>query len=234
MKKPLIGVFSLWDEKKESLWMLPNYLNGLRDAGALPVIFPLGIEEEDALQLYELCDGFLFTGGHDVDPALYGEERADVCGVLCESRDRIERVIFRRAYEEDMPMLGICRGFQLINVLLGGTLYQDLAAQLPESIDHRMKPPYDQKWHTVSIEKGGLLEKYTMQKTLGVNSCHHQGIKTLAPGLRVEATAPDGLVEAVSCQNRKFLLAVQWHPEFNYHVELSSMKIFQQFVESCK
>lgn len=233
LKKPVIGVFSLWDDEKESIWMLPGYLDGLRCAGAIPVILPLDVPRADARRLYELCDGFLFTGGHDVNPALYGQEALEICGSICEKRDNIERMFFHWAYAEDKPMLGICRGVQLMNVLLGGTLYQDLKQQLPGALDHRMKPPYDGVCHQVDLEPNGFLYTLLGRESFGVNSCHHQGVCRVAPALRVEATAPDGLVEALSCPAHRFLVAVQWHPEFNYEKDAVSAALFEAFVGSC-
>lgn len=234
MKKPIIGVFSLWDDEKESLWMLPGYLNGLRAAGAVPLILPMELDEAEALQLYALCDGLLFTGGHDVDPARYGAEQSPLCGTVCRERDALEALLFRRAFEEDKPVLGICRGLQLINVLLGGTLYQDLNAELPGALDHHMTAPYDRVYHEVRIEQGGMLHALLGAEKLGVNSYHHQGVREGAVGLRLEATAPDGLIEALSCPERRFLLAVQWHPEFNFRTEPTSEKLFRAFVKSCE
>lgn len=233
VKKPVIGVIPLWDEQKDSIWMLPGYLDGLREGGGLPVVLPLEPEEEDMDQLYELCDGLLFTGGHDVDPALYGENPFPQCGALCASRDRLEAALFRRAFDEDKPVLGICRGLQLLNVLLGGTLYQDLPSQLPGAMEHHMSPPYDRVCHQVALKEGGRLRALLGIEALGVNSYHHQGVRVLAPCLQTEGVAPDGLVEAASCPDRRFCVAVQWHPEFNYRTEPTSAALFRAFVEAC-
>ncbi|WP_455581151.1 gamma-glutamyl-gamma-aminobutyrate hydrolase family protein [Dysosmobacter sp.] len=234
MKKPVIGVMPLWDDRLESLWMLPGYLDGLRQAGALPVILPLETEEADIRQLYGLCDGLLFTGGHDVDPALYGAAPLPECGPPCRRRDALEASLFRLALEAGTPVLGICRGLQLINALLGGTLYQDLPTQRPGSVSHVMRPPYDRVIHPVALEAGGTLHRLTGQAALGVNSYHHQGIRTLAPALRADACAPDGLIEAVTCPEHPFLLAVQWHPEFSFRRDGASQAIFRAFVQSCQ
>ena len=233
MKKPVIGVMPLWDDEKNSIWMLPDYLDGLRDAGAIPVIFPLDADEAEAQQLYELCDGLLFTGGHDSDPALYGQEIKSTCGTLCLRRDALESELFRLGYEGKKPMLGICRGCQLFNILLGGTLYQDLPTEHPGDVPHRMTTPYDRAIHPVAVTEGSLLHRITGCSEIGVNSYHHQGIWELGPGLQAEAVAPDGLVEAVSCPDHPFLLAVQWHPEY-LKSHPSSAAMFRAFVDSCK
>ena len=211
MKKPLIGVIPLWDGEKNSIWMLPDYLDGLRSAGALPVVLPLEADEADIRQLYTLCDGLLFTGGQDVDPALYGEEPSPRCGVPCPRRDALEAGLFRLAMAEGTPMLGICRGLQLMNVLLGGTLYQDLPTEHPSPIPHVMKPPYDRPCHTVRLAEGGTLRRLTGREELGVNSYHHQAVRRLAPSLRAEA----------------------WSPEFSFRSDPAGAAIFRALVEHC-
>ena len=120
MEKPIIGVTPLWDEEKNSYWMLPGYLEGVKEAGAIPVILPLTTNGADIAQLVDLCDGFLFTGGQDVDPQLYGEAMEPFCGELCPARDALEQELLRQALERDKPILGICRGIQFLNAALGG------------------------------------------------------------------------------------------------------------------
>lgn len=141
MKKPVIAVTPLWDDRLESIWMLPGYLDGLRAAGALPLTVPLEADEDDARQIFDLCDGLLLTGGHDVDPALYGQAPESFCAPPCPRRDALERTLFSLFRQGGKPILGICRGVQLINALMGGTLYQDLPAQKPAVLPHVMKPP---------------------------------------------------------------------------------------------
>ena len=129
MKKTVVGVTPLWDGERDSYWMLPGYLEGLELAGALPITLPLTQDEQDISQLVSLCDGFLFTGGQDVSPALYGEKPRQACGETCEKRDAFEQRLFAQALEQDKPMLRICRGIQFFNACLGGTLYQDLPTE---------------------------------------------------------------------------------------------------------
>ncbi|MDR2759408.1 MAG: gamma-glutamyl-gamma-aminobutyrate hydrolase family protein [Spirochaetaceae bacterium] len=235
MEKPLIGVVPLWDEKKDSLWMLPGYMEGILQAGGLPLMLPLTAGKEALRQLAGLCAGFLFTGGHDIFPGLYGAEVLPCCGPICEERDAMERTLFSVAVlEQDKSALGICRGIQLFNVLLGGTLYQDLPAQLPGSaLSHQQKPPYDRPVHRVKITQGSPLHELLGLDTLEVNSSHHQGIADLAPELVPMARAEDGLIEAVRMKDKTFVWAVQWHPEFA-PAEESSRKLFSAFVETCR
>ena len=234
IKKPLIGVVPLWDETKDSYWMLPGYMDGLTQAGGLPIILPLTDDQNEIHQLAGLCDGFLFTGGHDVSPEMYGEEALPECGVICPARDNMETALLKEALALGNPVLGICRGIQLLNIALGGTLYQDLPMQRSSMICHRQEPPYDVPSHTVSVAHGTPLASVLGVEELAVNSCHHQGIKDLAAGLQLMASAPDGLVEAVCLPNAGFVWAVQWHPEFFPRLDEPSQKIFRAFVQAAE
>jgi putative glutamine amidotransferase len=235
MHKPMIGVVPLYDEKKESYWMLPGYMKGIEVVGGIPVMLPLSTDKETILTLAETFDGFLFTGGHDVDPNLYGERAEAVCGRPCEERDLMEAILFERAVALDKPILGICRGIQLFNALLGGTLYQDLPSQFhgEKQIVHKQNPPYDQPVHMVTIEKDSPLFTILKEELVMVNSYHHQGIKDLAEPLACAATAEDGLIEAVTMPGKRFVLAVQWHPEFLFKKDDKNLELFEAFVYSC-
>ena len=233
MKKPIIGVTPLWDEEKNSYWMLPGYLEGLKEAGGVPIILPLTADGTDIARLVDLCDGFLFTGGQDVSPRLYGEAMKPTCGELCPARDAMEWELLRRSLERDKPILGICRGLQFLNVALGGTLYQDLPTEHPSELGHSMRPPYDRAAHTARILPGTPLAALLQKTELGVNSCHHQAIKDLAPSLVEMARSTDDLIEAVYLPGRTFVWAVQWHPEMSPQEE-SSRKIFEAFVRAAE
>ena len=230
MEKPIIGVMPLLDEEKNSYWMLPGYLEGVKEAGAIPIILPLAADGTDIAQLVEICDGFLFTGGQDVAPQLYGESLKPTCGELCPARDTLEQELLRRALKQDKPILGICRGLQFLNAALGGTLYQDLPTEHPSEIGHSMKPPYDRTAHTVHIWPMTPLSALLEKTELGVNSCHHQAVKTLAPGLVEMARSADDLVEAVYLPGRTFVWAVQWHPEMSLRTDEDSRKMFMALV----
>ncbi len=232
MKRPIAGVMPLWDDEKESIWMLPGYLDGLREAGAIPLILPLTAEEEELERLMVLCDGFLLTGGHDVSPEVYGEEPLEGLISSCGARDRMETVVLKKAIEADMPVLGICRGIQFVNAALGGTLYQDLPLQHPSETEHHQTAPYDIPVHEVSLVRNTPLHCLLGVERLPVNSYHHQAVKDLAPGLEVMAVSPDGLTEALYMPGKSFLWAVQWHPEFSFRKDENSRKIFRAFAEA--
>lgn len=233
--KPVVGVIPLFDEEKDSIWMVPGYMEGIRMAGGIPIILPLKAREDEIIQVAQMCNGFLFTGGHDVDPALYHEEKSEKCGSVNHDRDVLEQRIFEYALEADKPVFGICRGIQLINVLCGGTLYQDLHAEYQgtKKVEHHMQPPYDVPCHQVEILRGTPLAKLLNKSTLAVNSYHHQAIKDLAKKLEPMAVSEDGLVEAVYMPGKRFIQAVQWHPEFIYLADEDECKLFRAFVDAC-
>lgn len=235
MERPTIGVLPLYDRSKESYWMLPGYMKGIEDAGGIPFVLPITSDAETITRIANMFDGFLFTGGHDVNPEIYGEEVEDVCGELCLERDAMETVLFKQVVELDKAAFGICRGLQLFNAVLGGTLYQDIPTQFQsgKKIGHKQAPPYSEPVHKVYIEKGNPLYRIVETESLKVNSYHHQGIKELSERLIPVANAEDGLIEAVIMPGKKFILAVQWHPEFSYKSDNYSFRLFEEFVKSC-
>ena len=230
--KPMIGVTPLWDAVRQSVWMLPDYLEGIKAAGGLPVVLPLEMSESDANQMAETCDGFLFTGGQDVSPELYGMKDATGTIVASAERDKLETLLLSRALQADKAVLGICRGLQFINAFLGGTLWQDLPSQHPSEIVHRQGKPYDVPTHQVTLS--GDLQALLRKNILEVNTLHHQAIKDLGSGLMPMAVAPDGIIEAAQMSGKRFVWAVQWHPEYLFRTDLDSLAIFSCFVEHCK
>ena len=230
--KPMIGVTPLWDAVRQSVWMLPDYLEGIKAAGGLPVVLPLEMSESDANQMVETCNGFLFTGGQDVSPELYGMKDATGTIVASAERDKLETLLLSRALQADKAVLGICRGLQFINAFLGGTLWQDLPSQHPSEIVHRQGKPYDVPTHQVTLS--GDLQALLRKNILEVNTLHHQAIKDLGSGLMPMAVAPDGIIEAAQMSGKRFVWAVQWHPEYLFRTDSDSLAIFSCFVEHCK
>lgn len=232
MRKPIIGLIPLVDEERESYWMLPGYMEGVRAAGGIPVMLPLTTSREELMQIDTVCDGYLLTGGQDVTPALYGEQPAPECGAGLEQRDIMEKVVLDMAIEGDKAVLGICRGIQFMNAALGGTLYQDIPTQRAEYVEHHQNGHYDEPVHMNYIEEGTPLHELLGLSELAVNSYHHQAVKTLAPKLCMMACSEDGLVESVYMPDRHFIWGLQWHPEFSYRSDANSMKIFDAFVRA--
>ena len=231
-KKPVIGICPLYDEKKESYWMLPGYMKMLEAAGALPLMMPLTLDSAVLEYFLTTCDGFIIPGGQDVAPGVYDEEKLECCGVNIPERDEMDACILKEAIRRDKPVLGICRGHQLMNAVLGGSLYQDLPSQFGETVCHRMTPPYDAAAHEVDILPGTPLAELLSMEKLGVNSRHHQAIRDLAPGLKPMAVAADGLVEAVYLPDARFIWGLQWHPEHAWLVSEENRKIVAAFVKA--
>ena len=232
--KPLIGVVPLYDDEKNSYWMLPGYMQGIEAAGGIPVMLPMTADDDALSQLVTLVDGILLTGGHDVSPALYGEAKSPACGKPCVLRDEMEPKLLNLALAADKPVFGICRGIQLLNAALGGTLYQDLPTEYPSGVDHHMTPPYDRVVHSVRILPNTPLAALVGKETLGVNSYHHQAVKALSDKLRPAAYSEDGLVEAAYMPDKRFVLAVQWHPEFSFRTDADSKKLLAAFVAAAR
>lgn len=230
--KKLIALSPLWDADDNRIWMRPTYPDAIRDSGGIPVILPLHISPGDAAEILDRCDGLILTGGPDVHPALFGEEIHEACGSICPARDTLEQALYRHALERDMPVLGICRGIQTINVFQGGTLYQDLPTEKPSDVSHNSERPYDRVIHHVNLS--GPLRALLGVERLGVNSIHHQAVKDLGEDLEVMAVSDDQVVEALRHKRKKFVWGVQWHPEFSFQVDENSRKIVKAFVDACE
>ena len=217
-----------------------TYMNGIAAAGGIPVMLgSTPLAEEYA----EMAAGLVITGGESVHPTRYGEtfmHLADNDPAIahnlkagCNSvRDEMEFAAFEAFFRRKKPILGICRGLQAMNVILGGGLYQDIPKQRPSDVDHHMDAPYGRTAHPIRMAEGSPLAECLGTVETGVNSCHHQAVRTLAPRLKSMAEAPDGVIEAVYMPDRRFVWAVQWHPEF-YDNTPDSLKIFEAFIKSC-
>lgn len=212
----VIGLSPNRDTAAGSDCMPRDYVLSILRAGAIPLIFPMVPEDHPQYEelmdsLVDKVDGLVFTGGPDLDPAYYGEERHPACHEPLAVRDKMELALFARAYAKGLPFLGICRGQQVCNVAMGGSLYQDLAAQRVTNIPHQQTGV--RSAHLVSIQEGSLLHQITGTTRLPVTSRHHQAIKELAPGLVVSARSDDGVIEAVELTGGQPGLCLQWHPE---------------------
>ena len=181
-------------------------------------------------------DGFLFPGGSDVDPAIYGADRSLQCGKLNSRRDRLEPQMLRAALKLDKPVLGICRGFQMINAVLGGTLYQDLKTEIPGSeAVHDRKIAFLRPVHPVTIDRDSLLAGCGYDDELMVNSVHHQAVAVLADPLKASAFSSDGIIEGFESESYAFLLGIQWHPEVLAGRLPEHRKVFDRFIQAaCK
>ena len=218
--------------------MSQRYIRALTAVGALPWMIPLVGDEPETLRgIYERLDGVFLPGGADIDPANYGEERHERCDKGDPARDEVELTLVRWAIAEGKPVLGVCRGLQLVNLAAGGTLYQDLAEQMPGSIKHDYFPfggryARDFLAHDVSIGANTKLAEIFGAGPLKVNSMHHQGVRKLGDHLVASAVAPDGLIEGIESTNGNYIVAVQWHPEVLLEKDESTRRLFASFIQA--
>jgi putative glutamine amidotransferase len=218
--------------------MSQRYIQTLTNAGALPWLIPLVSDEETLRGIYESLDAVFLPGGADIDPASYGTAPHAMCDKTDRDRDRVELALAKWAIADGKPVLGVCRGMQLINVALGGSLYQDLATQFPNGIKHDYFPfggsghTRDYLAHDVRIAADSRLARLFGGDQIKVNSMHHQGVRAVAAGLVPAAHAPDGLVEALEGTGPGYLLAVQWHPEALTERDGATRRLFAEFVEA--
>jgi len=209
-----------------------DYSQAILHAGGAPVIVPAAQDRRSLGAILDSVQGLILSGGPDVHPRRYGEEPLAGLGEVDEALDQMELLAAALALEKNLPLLRICRGIQVLNVALGGTLYQDISSQVPESICHTPKTDKAVNTHTVNIEPGSRLHKLIGRREIWVNGKHHQALKGLATGLVVAARAKDGIVEAVEFPGKRFVMGVQWHPEGTWRHDLHSKKLFLSFVRS--
>ena len=236
MSKPVILVpIPVQDAEQRRYQLGKHYVNSLIACGAIPVLAPVLLDDASLRGLYERADGVLLTGGDDVDPALFGEAPHAKTSGIDADRDRAESALTRWAVADDKPMLGICRGIQVMNVALGGSLIQDIPSQAPSDLvhpGHWVGARRDEVHHTVCIEANTRLAGIVGFGDVGVNSFHHQSIKRAAQPFRITARAPDGIVEAVEIAGHAFCVGVQWHPEEMAANRADMMRLFQALTDA--
>ena len=231
--RPVIGMIAAPNPKLLHGRHLINtsYVRAVIAAGGTPLLIPSDEDDGLAAEYLPLLHGLLVPGGEDVTPALYGEDPLRQVTFMNEEKDRMELALIRGAVERGMPVFGICRGIQLLNVCFGGTLYQDLPAQYPGVLGHAQDMAIrGQLTHRVTLEPDSLLEKLLGGEPLSVNSYHHQAVRTPAPGFTVTARAADGVIEGVEDPERN-LYAVQWHPEDLVESHPRFRPLFRHLVE---
>lgn len=239
--KPLIGCTTYQKSIPESphlqiIGLMPSYIEAVKAAGGIPVLIPLTLAEEDLQAVFQRVDGILLPGGGDIDPRLYQDEVTGLSKRIDANRDRTEILLTRTAVTHNKPILAICRGIQVMNVALGGTLWEDLDTQRFDGLHHDFNGPQARTHiaHHVRINPNSRLAQVMGSTQPGVNSLHHQGLRDVAPEASTVATAPDGLVEAIEIPGHPFAVGVQWHPENLVFNDQHMLALFQGLVEASK
>lgn len=233
---PLIGITISRTETNSGqplLAVAESYVDAILQAGGDPVLLPLKSSNTGIQKISQLLDGILLTGGGDVDPQRYGSASHPLVAGVDQNRDHLEIFLTKYAISKNLPLMGICRGLQVINIAMGGTIYEDILEQKPAALRHNYALDFPRHYlaHSVEVVRDSQLFTIINSPSPLVNSLHHQGIKMLAQGLRATAFAPDGLIEAVEIENHPFGLAVQWHPEC-LPDEARMDALFRAFIES--
>lgn len=222
------------DYKKPRIGLYANYATALQRVGLTPMLITPAHSAESIHQLVGLCEGLVLSGGEDIDPSCYGEDPIPELGQVNPARDFAEMRALDAAAKRDLPILGICRGHQLLNVYLGGTLCQDIGTEMGTAFSHLQTTPWGSHHHEVAVEPGSRLGRAVGGDRLRINSYHHQAIRHLADDLVVTARAEDGLIEAVEGRGDRWVVGVQWHPE-RHEAEAPesnpNVRLFQAFAE---
>ncbi|WAH36678.1 gamma-glutamyl-gamma-aminobutyrate hydrolase family protein [Alicyclobacillus dauci] len=243
MTRPMIGLTGMRQTRKTSLPGLPlrgvalsdDYTQGIEYAGGIPVVIPYMADETTLGNLAKRLDGLVLSGGEDVDPGIFGEDPKYGLGDVVGERDALEIALIQMMRAQGRPILAICRGIQVLNVALGGTLYQDLPRQWKGQIQHSQKAARNHLSHRVKIEPGSRLAAcFGGQTVIKVNSFHHQAVKDLAPSVRAVAWDSEGLVEAIESKDGPFMLGVQWHPENLWRDDEQVLGLFRAVVDEAQ
>jgi putative glutamine amidotransferase len=236
--QPIIGITTYGRDKSEHFMLPTAYVDAVRRAGGIPILLPPG--EPHQAQLFELLDGLILAGGGDIDPNLYGGTLHETIYMIDEERDKGEIELVKMSLETGLPLLPICRGIQVLNVALGGTLIEHLPDEVGVEISHRQvwdspNPPHSGPLpHPIAVESTSHLAEIMGQAEVSAASWHHQALRRVAPGLQVVAHAPDGTIEAVEMPDHPWLVAVQWHPEITAAADPVQQRLFDALVRAAR
>jgi len=238
---PVVGITADLVEQKlkangePTLFLHQRYYRAIEQAGATPLILPPLNSAAAIRQSLRLLDGLIISGGgFDIHPRYYGEEPIKQLGILKMSRTEFELDIATAALKNNLPLLGICGGAQALNVVLGGSLYQDIGVQVPNAAQHEQGEKKSYGGHSVAIPKGTMLRAIVQRRRIEVNTTHHQAIKQLGKGLIVNAMAEDGIIEGIESKAHRFVIGVQWHPEALAPRRIDQRRIFTAFIAACR
>jgi putative glutamine amidotransferase len=231
MMPPLIGITTYGRDEGNAFSLPAAYVDAVRRAGGIPVLIPPG--EAELGELLSRLDGLILAGGGDLDPAHYNGNHHETIYMLDPERDESELKMVRRIVQSELPTLGICRGAQVINVALGGTLIEHLPDEVGEEVAHRLPPRLPTR-HRIAVDTASRLAGLLDAEEVEAASWHHQAIRRAAPGLHVVAQAPDGTVEAIEKRDHPWLIAIQWHPELTAADDPVQQRLFDRLVEAAK
>lgn len=231
--KPIVGVVPSIDEEKGIYFIHEDNILAIEKAGGVPILIPYQ-KEMDAL--LATIDGLYLTGGYDIDPTLFGEEPHPELGIINRVRDEFESKLIDSAMYKDLPILAVCRGSQVLNIALGGDMYQDMYSQINTPLlQHQQNAIKSHASHYVYIKEGSLLHRLAGENKIKVNSRHHQANRKLGDNLIASGLASDGVIEAIESENNRFLLGLQWHPENMAKAgDDISLRIYEGFIEACR
>jgi len=230
--KPVIGIVASWNEENESSVLPHTYVSAVLEAGGIPLAIPM-VGKEEADQILPKLDGMVFPGGADVDPARYGECPHLKLGKVNPRLDELELYLARRVLDMGLPVVGICRGCQVVNVAAGGTLVQDIPSQVGGAMKHQQQAPRWHGTHEVIIDEDSLAFDVFGVRRLMVNSYHHQAVRDPGEGLVVSGRALDGVTEVVEGR-KNFVLLIQWHPECMFKHNRVFLRPFEALVEAAR
>ncbi len=231
MKKPVIGVSAVTAFNDRLYAQRVTYPQAIWAAGGEALLLPCNTDTSNVERIVNMLDGLLVPGGADIDPALYGEEKLPVCGATFRFEDDYDIALIKEAIRQGKPILATCRGMQILNVMFGGTMYQDIPSQIPSDVDHSFGQP-EENYHDVTLEADSHLAKILGSTVVKANTSHHQAVKDPCSALRIVGRAPDGVVEAMENEDGS-IIGVQWHPERMQDMEIYR-ELFRVFVEKCK
>ncbi|HLO48859.1 MAG TPA: gamma-glutamyl-gamma-aminobutyrate hydrolase family protein [Kamptonema sp.] len=228
-KPPIIGMTTYSRGPAGEFCLFGTYIDAVQRAGGIPILLPPN--QVDPIRIFDAIDGLILSGGGDINPELYGDSSHPMVYSVNAERDEFELALAKSAFSANIPILGICRGMQMLNIASGGDLIIHVPDAYGTNVFHRIDEPTSPVEHYIKLEPNSYLEKIMETTEIPVISWHHQAVGKVAPGWRIAATAPDGLVEAIEHESHPWMLAVQWHPEMSPKCSVNS-RIFQAFVKA--
>jgi len=234
--KPIIGITTAFDFEKGISSVKEDYYEAIIRCSAVPILIPVTDEKGIWQEYLEMCDGLVLSGGPDIDATYFGMCNMPYANEISPIRDSMEIFIAQQAIAMDKPILGICRGIQVLNIAAGGSIFQDIYSENyaeKKLLKHSQQAPRWFQIHNINIQGKTCLQDIFERDSLKVNSFHHQAVSEVAPGFMINAYAEDGIIEAICMDNKKFVMGVQWHPENLWRKDINHLKLFERLVSVC-